>query len=186
MLEFKKVNKEFENPVIENLSFKLAEGEKLAVLGESGIGKTTIINLILGIIRPDKGEVINTFDRISTVFQENRLVEEISASDNLRMVTEKSGREISELLRNLKIENAGELIKNMSGGMKRRVAIARALIYDADLYLLDEPIQGLDEETRKTVISEILEITKEKSLILITHNKDDIQDFKIKRELKLK
>ncbi|HHW94377.1 MAG TPA: ATP-binding cassette domain-containing protein [Mogibacterium sp.] len=186
MLEFKNVCKDFENPVIENLSFRLAEGERLAVLGESGIGKTTIINLILGITQPDCGEVINTFERISTVFQENRLIEEISALKNLKIVTEKTDPELREILRDLKIENPDEIVMNLSGGMKRRVAIARALIYDADLYLLDEPIQGLDDETRKTVIKKILETTKEKSLILITHSKDDIRDFEIESELKLK
>ncbi len=186
MLEFKNVYKRFDNPVIENLSFKLIEGERLAVLGESGIGKSTIINLILGIISPDSGEVTNNYGRISTVFQENRLVEEISAIQNLQLVTDKPESEIVEILKSLKIENPLELVKNLSGGMKRRVAIARALIYDADLYLLDEPIQGLDEDTRKTVISKILEITQGKSMILISHSMEDIRDFAIGEELVLR
>lgn len=186
MLEFKNVYKAFEKPVIEKLSFKLREGEKLAVLGESGIGKTTVINLILGIIRPDKGEIIRDFKKVSTVFQENRLIEEISALKNLKLVTKKPDNELRSLLSDLKIENPDEAVKNLSGGMKRRVAIARALAYGAGLYLFDEPIQGLDDETKKIVIDKILEVTNGKSLILVTHNRDEVNDFGISSELLLK
>lgn len=185
MLEFKNVYKSFENPVLENLSFLLNEVEKIAISGPSGIGKTTVINLILGISQPDKGVVINNFEKISTAFQENRLIEEISALENLRLVTGKSDKELKDLLRDLMIENSHEKVKNLSGGMKRRVAIARALIYDGDLFLLDEPIQGLDDESRKIVINKILEVTKDKSLILISHSRKDIEDFKITREIVL-
>ena len=186
MLEFKNVYKAFEKPVIENLSFKLCEGDCLAVLGESGIGKTTVINLILGVFPPDKGEFIRDFKKVSTVFQENRLIEEISALKNLKLVTKKPDNELRSLLSDLKIENPDESVKNLSGGMKRRVAIARALAYDAELYLFDEPIQGLDDETKKIVIYKILEVTNGKSLILVTHNRDEINDFGISSELLLK
>lgn len=186
MLKFRNVHKVFDHPVIENLSFNLKEGERLAILGESGIGKTTIINLILGIIQPDKGEIIRNFDRVSTIFQENRLIEEISVLENLKMVTEKPHGELTDLLLDLKIESPNELIKNLSGGMKRRVAIARALAYDADLYLLDEPIQGLDDMTRKTVIEKMLKITGGRSIILISHSEEDVRDFKVCSRLILK
>lgn len=185
MLEFKNVYKFFEKPVIEDLSFKLEPGESLGILGDSGIGKTTIFNLILGFTSPDRGEVINKFEKISTVFQENRLIEEISAVDNLKLVTDKDEDIILNLLKDLKIENPKELVKNLSGGMKRRVAIARGLIYDSDLLLLDEPIQGLDEDTRRVVIDKILEFSKDRSVILISHNLEDLEDFKIDRSIKL-
>lgn len=185
MLEFKNVYKSFENPVIEDLSFSLNKGESLAILGESGIGKTTIFNLILGFIKPDKGKVINKFNEISTVFQENRLIEEISALNNLKLVTDKSDDELKDLLRDLKIENSKELVKNLSGGMKRRVSIARALAFGGDLFLLDEPIQGLDIETRNLVIGKILEMTKGKSIVLISHDIEDLRDFKIDSKIEL-
>ncbi len=185
MLEFKNVCKTFENFVVENISFKIRKGERLAISGESGIGKTTIINLILGIIQPDKGKIINDFDRISTVFQENRLIEEVSALKNLKMVTEKPDGELIRLLLDLKVEDFIEPVKNLSGGTKRRVAIARALVYEADLYLLDEPIQGLDEGTRHIVIEKILEVARGKSIILVSHNRDDMRDFKICTEIAL-
>lgn len=185
MLEFKNVYKAFEKPVIEDLSFRLVFGESLGILGDSGIGKSTIFNLILGIIEPDAGEVINKFEKISTVFQENRLIEEISALDNLKLVTDKSDKILEDLLKDLKLENPNELTKNLSGGMKRRVGIARALVFDSNLILLDEPIQGLDEETRRIVIDKILEYCKGKSLILISHNREDLKDFKIDRKIEL-
>ncbi len=186
MLEFKKVYKSFENPVLEDVNFKIEKGESLAILGESGIGKTTIFNLILGFIKPDRGEVINKFEKISTVFQENRLIEEISALNNLKMVTDKRDEELNNLLCDLKIENPMELVKNLSGGMKRRVAIARALAFGGDLFLLDEPIQGLDIETRNLVIEKILDMTEKKSIILISHDIEDLRDFKIDSRLELK
>lgn len=186
MLEFKDVCKSFEKPLIENLSFKLRDGESLAVSGESGVGKTTLINLTLGIIKPDKGEVTSDFNRISTVFQENRLIEEISALKNLRLVSKKTDSELKSLLLDLKIGNPDELVKNMSGGMKRRVSIARALSFDAGLYLFDEPIQGLDSETGKIVIEKILKVTAGKSIILVTHSRDEIEDFGISSEFFLK
>lgn len=182
MLEFKNVSKSFEKEVIKNLSFVLNEGEKILIWGESGIGKTTIVNLILGIIEPDSGEIINKFKKISTVFQENRLVEEISAIDNLKLVSEKDDFYLKNILKDLKIENPEEIIKNLSGGMKRRVSIARALIFDADLYIFDEPIQGLDDLTRKIVIEKILELTRKKTLILISHDEEDVRDFEIDKK----
>lgn len=186
MLEFKKVYKSFENPVLEDVNFKIEKGQSLAVLGESGIGKTTIFNLILGFIKPDKGEVINNFEKISTVFQENRLIEEISSLDNLKLVSEKSDKDLKELLKELKIENPRDVVKNLSGGMKRRVAIARALSFDWDLLLLDEAIQGLDAETRSVVIEKILEEANKKSILLISHDFEDLEDFKINSIIELK
>lgn len=183
MLEFKNVSKSFEKDVIKNLSFILNEGEKISFSGESGIGKTTIVNLILGFISPDEGEVINDFKSISTVFQENRLIEEISAIDNLKLVSENSDFCLRNFLKELKIENPDEIVKSLSGGMKRRVSIARALIFDADLYIFDEPIQGLDDTTRDLIIEKILETTQNKSLILISHDKKDFEDFKIERKI---
>lgn len=179
MLEFKNVYKAFENPVLENMSFKLKKGEKLAIVGDSGIGKTTVFNLILGIIKPDSGEVINEFHKISTVFQENRLIEEISALDNLRLVSDEEDEVLINNLKDLKMFSPQELVKNLSGGMKRRVAIARALVYKFDLLLLDEPIQGLDDDTRLAVVEKIKLVSKDKSLVLISHNLEDIKDFNL-------
>lgn len=183
MLEFKNIYKSFEKPVVDNLCFRLNTGERLAIVGESGAGKTTVFNIILGITQADAGELINDFEKISTVFQENRLIEEISALNNLKMVTDKPDEEMKEMLHELKVDNFYEPVKYLSGGMKRRVAIARALMYEADLYLLDEPIQGLDDEIRKTVIGKILEITEGKSLLLISHSKEDVHDFQISAQL---
>ena len=183
MLEFKNVYKSYDNEVIKNLSFILKNGEKLAIVGDSGIGKTTIFNLILKFETPDKGEVVNNFKRISTVFQENRLIEEISALENLNLVSEKPETELKAILSELGIENENQRVSLMSGGMKRRVAIARALAYGGDLYLLDEPIQGLDVETRDRVIEAIKKYTKGSSTILISHEDRDLVSFGIEDTL---
>lgn len=185
MLEFKNVYKSYDNEVLRNLSFLLAEGERIAILGESGIGKTTVFNLILDIEKPDSGEISNRFNRISTVFQEDRLIDEISALDNLHLVSEKKDESLVEILNNLGIYDVDQVISEMSGGMKRRVSIARALAYGGDLFLLDEPIQGLDEDNRDNAIDMILRYVDNSALILITHDPGDLIDFKIENVIRL-
>ena len=88
MIRFKNVYKSFDKDVIKDLNFQIKKGEKIALVGSSGIGKTTIVNLILGLEIPDRGEIDNSFKKISVVFQENRLIDELSPLDNLKIISE--------------------------------------------------------------------------------------------------
>lgn len=185
MIKFKKVNKSFEKEVIKEFDFQIKDGEKVALVGVSGIGKTTIVNLILGLIKPDSGIIENNFQKISVVFQENRLIEELSPLENLKMISEKEDEILIKILKELGIEDYNKEISSLSGGMKRRVSIGRAIVFGGDLLILDEPIQGLDEENRELIIKKILENFKDKSILLITHNISDIKDFKIDRVINI-
>lgn len=185
MIEFIRVSKSFDEKLFEDLSFTLKSGERLGIVGKSGIGKTTIVNMILGFVKPDEGEVINDFQKMSTVFQEDRLVEEISALSNLKAVSKKNDAELSKILTELGIENPKQIVKKMSGGMKRRVAIARAVAYGGDILLLDEPLRGLDIANKKNAIQIVNREYKNKSVILITHDLDEIYEFQIENVINL-
>lgn len=185
MIEFKDLSLKYENEIFTKLNFK-STAKKIAISGKSGIGKSSLVKLILGLEKASRGYVKHDYKKISTVFQDDLLIENISALKNIRLVTKKEAKEIIELLSKLGIENPNKKISTFSGGMKRRVAIARALIYDDfDLLILDEPLKGLDLETKDLTIKTILEYSKEKNILLISHDKEDLKSFKIEEILEL-
>lgn len=185
MIEIKNVYKSYEKVVLENFNLKVDFGDRIAVIGSSGEGKTTLMRVITGLEEIDSGEVIGDV-KMSTVFQEDRLIENLSAVDNVLLVLEDVDRSFveSELLE-LGITDWKQRVSEMSGGMKRRVAIARAMLYDSRLVILDEPIKGLDEENRAKTIDYINSRLNGRALLLITHDSEDIVDFKIDRVVDL-
>jgi NitT/TauT family transport system ATP-binding protein len=148
-------------------------------MGESGCGKTTLINIIMGLEKADSGNIMGVPSRISAVFQEDCLCEDFSAVSNIRAVVgnrlSKSG--IADALKQLDLTNEDIScpVHKLSGGMKRRVAIARAVLADGELIILDEPFKGLDNETRDRVAKFVAKETKNKTLILITHDCNEIE-----------
>lgn len=181
MIKFENVTKSFEHKVIDDLSFDIKNGERFGIFGKSGIGKTTLINLILGLVKQDSGNIYKDFSKVSVIFQEDRLIEEISAFDNLKIVND-NARLIEETLRILNIEDLQTPINKFSGGMKRRVAIARALIFDGDILIMDEPFAGIDEENKNISIDLIKKKFAGKTIILVSHDKDDMAKFDIPLE----
>jgi NitT/TauT family transport system ATP-binding protein len=145
-------------------------------MGKSGVGKTTLLNILMGLENADSGVICGLDDKkVSVVFQENRLCNNITALLNIKMVIQKDSRitddKISEYLRRIGLGNdLKKPVSEYSGGMKRRVAILRALLADFDLLIMDEPLKGLDDETKETVIALIKELTKEKTVIMTTHD----------------
>ena len=114
----------------------------------------------------------------SAVFQEDRLLNEMTAESNVRLVNPSlSLSDTINAMAELGLrESTYQSVRELSGGMKRRVAILRAVLHDSDILLLDEPFQGLDEETRKTVISFLRKKAENRTVLLITHNKEDAED----------
>lgn len=170
------ISKSFgEKKVLEDFSCVFKGGEITCVYGASGKGKTTLLNVIAGLTKPDGGEIAGTPEKISFVFQEDRLCEDFSAVSNVRLVCPKMPKkEIITHLGELGLaEAAGKPVKEYSGGMKRRVAIARAIAYGADLILLDEPFKGLDETLKTDVINYIKRHTEGKTVICVTHDRSD-------------
>lgn len=161
--------------VLNNLSLSFPSGQITCLNGPSGVGKTTLFRIISGLIKPDSGTVIGLPQdgRIGYVFQEDRLCEEFSVIENIALVGGNcSGKDkIMEHLAMLGLtDDADRKVSELSGGMKRRVAIARAICYDAPMLLLDEPFKGLDAKLKDSVIEYVLEETKGKTVIIITHD----------------
>lgn len=178
MIFLDKVSKSYgSQEIFKDFSLKIAKGEKVAIMGRSGAGKTTLIGLITGLIKPDSGRAEVSKDiRFGVVFQEDRLVEPLSAKANCRLVTDKN-RDPKPLLSRLGItdELSGKPVKELSGGERRRVAIARAILAESDAVILDEPFKGIDSATLPAVIREVNESTLGKALILVTHSKDEAE-----------
>lgn len=181
--------------VLRDLSFSIRTDERVAVLGGSGEGKTTILKLIMGLIRPDSGKILIDGEDITTkseaelrevrmkfsiVFQEGALFDSLNVKENvafcLREYTKMSEEEIDlkvrELLRKVDVEQALELMpEELSGGMHRRVAIARSLAAsEPRMFLYDEPTSGLDPVNADNICKLILDLSQNgKGFMIVTH-----------------
>lgn len=183
MIEIIDLCKAFDGKVVlEHFDLQLEDGQRYALMGTSGSGKTTLLNLIMALIQPDSGHIIAPQGlKISAVFQENRLIEGMTPAANIRLVAAVDNERIHQVLLALGIEEDSltQPVSTYSGGMKRRVAIARALLSDYDLLLLDEPYKGLDEETRQQVIAVVEEMSRGKTVLMVTHNPEDVRGHQL-------
>ena len=162
--------------VLDSFSAAFAAKETTVLMGRSGCGKTTLLRLLLGLERPDGGEIVGLPDRISAVFQEDRLCEEFTAVENVRLAApHRAVGEIKDTLSALLLDEEAQAkpVASLSGGMRRRVAIARALLAKGELLLLDEPFKGLDDDTRETVTAVIRDMTAGRTVLLVTHDETD-------------
>ena len=143
--------------IFKDLSLDL-DGKLYSLTGDSGVGKTTLLKLIGGLLLPDKGRIIDAPATPSFMFQEDRLLPWINVRKNISLVTDDTEK-MEELLRTLDID--GDLMPSeLSGGMARRVALIRALCYRGDALLLDEPFNGMDEKLTDKCIELILKEDK--------------------------
>ncbi|MBF0558883.1 MAG: ATP-binding cassette domain-containing protein [Nitrospirae bacterium] len=181
--------------VLRDVSFLIDSSERVAILGGSGEGKTTILKLILGLLRPDSGSIsIDGEDitgkteselrdvrmKFSIVFQEGALFDSLNVKENvafcLREYTNLSeegiDRRVRELLRVVGVENAIDLMPDeLSGGMHRRVAIARSLAaFEPAMFLYDEPTSGLDPVNADIICKLIADLSRDRrGFIIVTH-----------------
>ena len=199
-------NLEFSWPTKEKFQFNffVKEGEIVTLEGPSGIGKTTLINLIAGFLQPEKGEIywhkerIDTLDPIerpvSTIFQTDNLFEHLSCFQNVSLASSSAGKisnssveQINNYFLELGIGNLqSRFPTEISGGQQARVSIVRALLANKPILLLDEPVSSLDERTR----FETLEVIKKTALkynltlIIVSHQKED-RKFLNARQIRL-
>ena len=167
----KNIYKSFDGAeVLRDFTMEIADGEHVALMGKSGKGKTTILNIIMGFEAPDCGETDITKE-IATVFQEDRLSESFSAISNVCLM---NGNK--EIANKLGIESE-KYVNTMSGGQKRRVALARCLSRTAKLYIFDEALKGLDEKTKAVAMTVIKEYTCGRSVLFVTHDINEARDF---------
>lgn len=174
-----------DHQVLDNLNLTFKKGQINCIMGESGSGKTTLLNIIMGLIKADSGTIKGVSNKnLTAVFQEDRLIEHFNAYENIKLVspkdisTEFSKEKVEEELEkvNLSLEH-DKVVRDYSGGMKRRLAIVRAFIPPSDLIILDEPFKGLDAKIKEKVMKYILEGKKERTIIMVTHNRDDVKWF---------
>ena len=177
-VKISKLNKSFgDNHVLRNLELELEDGGIYCLMGPSGMGKTTLLRIILGLERMDFGTIYGIApDKTTAMFQEDRLCPALSAIENVALICKKkpSRGDIRKSLEEiLPSECLDQPISELSGGMKRRVALARAFYEPGGLVVLDEPFTGLDTETKKDVIEYLLKQRKGRILLVATHGEDD-------------
>ena len=157
--------------VLQGVSFT-AEIGLTRVTGSSGIGKTPLLRILLGLERADGGTTNADRFRWAAVFQENRLLDGLDAEGNLRFAlgTAYDASLARSLLCELGLGDAGKKkARDYSGGMQRRLALARALLAPSDALALDEPFTGLDSENREAALRAILRAAETKIVLLSTH-----------------
>jgi phospholipid/cholesterol/gamma-HCH transport system ATP-binding protein len=185
--------------VLDGISFELLRGETKTLLGVAGSGKSTILKLVLGLIKPDRGRIFvlghevtsmkeeDLFDlrrQIGMVFQESALFDSLKVRENVayRLMEEHDlppgevERRVVEALRFVELEHTLDLYPSeLSGGMRRRVAIARAIISHPEILLYDSPTGGLDPVTSTTIIELILKQRDQyhTSALMVTHRLAD-------------
>ena len=166
-----------DNEILKNVNITLEDSSIYCLMGASGIGKTTLLRILMGLERADSG-CISRIDtkNISCMFQEDRLIPDLSAIDNVRIVLRRKNNraEVRNNLLSILPDDSLDLpVSSLSGGMKRRVALARALSYPGKLIILDEPFTGLDKDTKLNVINYILKMRNNRTLLIATHGTDD-------------
>ena len=173
-----------EKILFENFSMELNDGEILAVMAPSGYGKTTLLGLIAGLLKPAKGEIENTFARTAYVFQEPRLFPWLTVQENLIAVMDKKDDEtrktVLECLAFVGLSDSADKYPNeLSGGMRSRASLARALAFGGDLFLFDEPFAALDEKLRRDLTIKLKEYLRSRgaSAVFVTHNKEDAAEI---------
>lgn len=171
-IRFEQVSKRFgRKMVLEQIDWQIHDHEIWRIEGASGLGKTTLLRLLMGLERPSSGQIITSESvRFAPVFQENRLLPMQNAIENVRFVCDLDTEQIRSLLCELiASEDCEQPVGTLSGGMQRRVAIARALAVPADILVLDEPFTGLDETNIARTTQCILKHAADKTIILSSH-----------------
>jgi len=200
ILELRNVVKAYgDHEVLGGVSFSVRRGETKIILGGSGGGKSTIINIVLGLLKPDAGRVLvdgeditdyneeqmmGVRKNIGMVFQEGALFDSLSVYDNVAYRLHEQGvpeeevePEVRRMLRFVNLEDAIDKMPiELSGGMRRRVGIARALIGDPKIVLFDEPTAGLDPPTARTICELAMKLRdlEDVSSIFVTHEMNNL------------
>ena len=190
MIKVKNVSKHFANETaIDYSDITFEKGKSYMLLGASGCGKSTLLNMIAGILSPEKGTIEIAgedmtkksqkqkdkfrIEKIGYIFQDFKLIDEMTVMDNIGILklekVDISG--IDDVLESLEIlDKKNKKVKHLSGGEKQRVAIARAIVKKPEIILADEPTGNLNFSIGEAVIKQLVEISKGKTLIAVTHD----------------
>ena len=192
MLELKNIHKSFDGvPVLKDISIQINEGEIVSILGPSGCGKTTLLNLILGIVKADKGQILYHGEDLTDISMEKRgfniVFQDYALFPNLNVYKNityglknrpdiSTKEEVDELIDLLDLrEHLNKNIEQLSGGQKQRVALARTMVMKPRILLLDEPLSALDGVIKESIKDRIKTITREYHLttIIVTHDPEE-------------
>jgi len=184
-IQLKDISKRYdETLVLNHLNIEILEKQITCIMGPSGIGKTTLIHIIMGLVKADTGKMEGLEGKkFTAVFQEDRLCESIDAIKNVRLVCNKkiTNVQIIEEFRKVGlIDYENKPVAKLSGGMKRRVTIVRALLPESDIIIMDEPFKGLDDELKEQVIKYVKQKTMGKTVIIVTHDKEEVDALSAK------
>ncbi len=190
MIETKNLGKQFQNETeIDYQDITFETGKSYMLLGASGCGKSTLLNMIAGILSPTKGSIIidgvNMSDatqkakdkfrieKIGYIFQDFKLINDMTVADNIGIL-KLEGVDVSNMDNMLSAlgirDKKNAKIKHLSGGQKQRVAIARALVKKPEIILADEPTGNLNFAIGEQVIKELVQVSRGKTLIAVTHD----------------
>jgi phospholipid/cholesterol/gamma-HCH transport system ATP-binding protein len=200
-IEFRDVHLSFDDKkVLNGVSFTVRRGETKIILGRSGGGKSTTIRLVLGLLKPDSGQILvdgeditnyteeemmHVRQKIGMVFQEGALFDSLSVYENVAYRLLEQGvdeetveKEVRRMLRFVDLEDAiDKMPSELSGGMRRRVGIARALVGDPTIVMFDEPTAGLDPPTARTICELAIKLRdlEDVSSIFVTHEMNNLE-----------
>lgn len=185
-----------EEIIISNINISIEKGDVLGIEGESGVGKSTLLKILSGLYKPTKGEVIinnyvlseinkfSLYGKIAYIEQDSRLFNG-SINENIDLGRNIEAKNIHDVLNrlNLTINNEHKFLDyhikdsgdNLSGGQKKRIEIARSLIMNPEVILLDESLSALDKFSKKNAMDYVLQNYKEKIIIIVSHNKEDLK-----------
>lgn len=196
ILEVEKLKVSYSNHVaIENINFKIEDGEYVCLVGENGSGKSTLVKTIVGLLKPEEGQVnLNiSLDEVAYLSQTNLkdldfpatakeiIMSGIQKHGKFPFYTKKDKEIYENVIKQLKIEELqGRRIGDLSGGQKQRILIARALVRQPKLLILDEPATGLDYNITKELykILENLNKNNKMTIIMATHDLEEINEIK--------
>jgi ABC-type multidrug transport system fused ATPase/permease subunit len=207
LISFNKVNfkyPEYNEYILKNLNFKIYRNEFLGIYGDTGAGKTTILNLILKLLNPTSGSIIRNYNNLTFVPQfpyilDGTLKENIAFGYSNKEISEKLIKEVIELsqlksfvtkLKKGILTNVNEHGSRLSGGQLQRLSIARALYSNGDIIVMDEITNSLDKKTENMVIQNLSRIKNKCTIVLVTHNLNILKDcdrvFKLEKKKLLK
>lgn len=178
MVELHDISVRFgDKTVLDRLSFRVPQGSHIAIMGPSGVGKSTLLRVIADLLKPDSGQCRVNTRRCAMLFQQPRLLPWLTAAENVNCVLSDTRVSLPKAvgwLRHLGMEaDAGKYPAELSGGMQQRVALARALAFEGELVLLDEPFQGLDEATKAGAMALCRKELADRTTVLVTHDREE-------------
>ncbi len=200
MIQLNQLNFTFNDtskPISMNFELSVNKGEKLAIVGASGNGKTTLLNLIAGFLFADSGQIILAGDDhsrskphkrpVSILFQDHNLFNHLSVFDNIALgikpnlkLSPQDTSRVTNIAKQVGLADMIDKLPNqLSGGQQQRVALARCYLRDTPILLLDEPFSALDKPLRQEMLALLNQLCEDKqlTLLIVTHQLEEISDF---------